>query len=260
MVMPLTHHQFVGGKKMLKQIAIVSLCFYLVVSPADAAKSQIGNHVYSIWIAQGWDYGYPEDELSYEFTFGVHTDTSVESVEFLTPEGNTFPIINPTLSRGTLFWEYYASYTDVGSLADYGDGTYTVIVSYVGGGQDQTTAWFGIPRSNDYMPQPTQEPVLLVPEHGNTTTSKVTFEWQPCVDPSTNLIVLNLENTTTDKRIMMWFRPTKTEWKNAHLSIGLWEAELSFGQRYNPSHNKDGISVYVSKYSESDYMFEVVPD
>ena len=246
---------------MIKQIAIVSLAFYLMASPAEAAKkSEIAEHVYSIEISQGQDYGYPEDTLVYEFTFRVHTDTSVDSVEFLTPAGYTFPISSSTESGGTLYWEYYVGYQDVGSLADYGDGTYTITVFYEGDGQDQTTAWFGIPRSNDYMPQPTQEPVLVFPVNGYTTTSPVTFEWEPCIDTRANLIVPNLENTTTDERTTKWFRPSKSEWKNARLSTGLWEADLSFGQRYNPSMNNDGISVRVSKYSESDYWFVVDSD
>jgi len=39
---------------MIKQIAIVSLAFYLMASPAEAAKkSEIAEHVYSIEISQG---------------------------------------------------------------------------------------------------------------------------------------------------------------------------------------------------------------
>jgi len=251
---------------MIKQIAIVSLAFYLMASPAEAAKSEIAEHVYFIDISQGWDYGYPEDELFYEFTFRVQTDTSVESVQFLTPEGNTFSLdIVSTESGGTVYWEYYAEYTDVGSLAVYGDGTYTITVSYEGGGQDQTTAWFGIPRTNDSIPQPTQEPVLIFPINGEITTSPVTFKWEPCVDMYTNLISLNLENKTTGEIIGneitgTGFRPKKIEWKNARLSTGLWDADLSFGQRHNPSKNNDGISVRVSKYSTSDWMFGVNTD
>jgi hypothetical protein len=246
---------------MIKHFAIVSLAFYLMALPAEAAKSKIAEHVYFIDISQGWDYGYPEDELFYEFTFSVHTDISVDSVQFLTPEGNTFSLdIVSTESGGTVYWEYHAEYTDVGSLAVYGDGTYTITVFYEGNGQNQTTAWFGIPRTNDSIPQPIQEPVLIFPVNEGTTTSPVTFEWEPSVDTDTNLIVLNLENTTTDERTMKWFRPTKTEWRKARLSTGTWEADLSFGQRYNPSKNNDGIPVRVSKYSTSDWVFGVNTD
>ena len=246
---------------MIRQIVLVFLVTYLIASQAEAAKSKIAKHVYSIEIAQGCDYGYPDaDDTVYEFTFRVHTDSSVESVEFRTPEEETFPITKPPESEGTLYWEYYADYPDASSLAVYGDGDYTITVYYEGGASDQTTAWFGIPRSKDYMPQPEQEPVLVFPGNGDTTTSPVAFEWEPCTDTSTNLIVLNLENTTTGERTMNWFRPTKTEWKKARLSTGLWEADLSFGQRYKPYRNNDGIWVRVSKYSESDYTFEIDTD
>jgi hypothetical protein len=243
----------------MKKITLSIIVISFLALPVQAAKTEIARHVSSIEIGYGLDYGYPQDSLIYEFTSRIWTDSSVIDVEFSTPGGNTFsPEIISTDTDGTVYWEYY-NYAGNTSFFDYfGDGAYTITVYYEGGEQDSTTAWFGIPRTNEYMPQPTQLPVLLSPENESIITSPLKFKWEPCEDLSANLIVLNLENNTTGETVGKWFQPMKTEWKKARLSAGLWDLDLSFGQRYNWTKNDDGISVRVSKYSESDYLFSIV--
>jgi len=245
------------------------LAITILTLPAKGKRGEITKHVYGIEIAQGLDYQFPGEDLIYECTFRVQSDASVALVEFLTPAGNTFQIPKlpkQSFSNGytsyeydgsTAHWEYWVYFSDESGLGDYGDGTYTITVFYEGGGQDQTAAWFGIPRTDNYMPQPTQKPISIFPLHNDTTTSRVTFEWEPCEDPSANLIVLHLENFDTGEEIRKWFQPRKNSWKNVKLSAGLWDADLSFGQRYRPVRNNDHILVRVSKYSESDYKFTV---
>lgn len=254
---------------MIKKIVFVSLAITILTLPAKGQKGEITKHVYGIEIAHGWDYQFPGEDLIYECTFRVQSDASVDRVVFLTPADKTFEITKePKLpfSNGytsyeydgsTAHWEYWAYYSEESGLGDYGDGTYTITVFYEGGGQDQTTAWFGIPRTDNYMPQPTQKPISIFPLHGDTTTSRVTFEWEPCEDPSANLIILHLENFDTGEEINKWFQPRKNSWKNVKLSTGLWDVGLSFGQRYRPVRNNDHILVRVSKYSEIDYMFTI---
>ncbi len=246
----------------------MSLAITLLISSARGKKGEIAKHIYGIEIAQGWDYRYPGEDLIYELTFRVQSDASVANVEFLTPEGYTFEITKLPVQwpngntsyeydGSTAHWEYYVYFSDESGLGDYGDGTYTITVFYEGGGQDQTTAWFGIPHSDDHIPQTTQEPILIFPPHNGTTTSPVTFEWEPCEDLNANLIVLYLENTQTGEVTKKWFQPMKNSWKNVRLSADPWEADLSFGKRYRPVRNNDHILVGVSKYSESDYVFTV---
>lgn len=254
---------------MIKKIVLIILAITILTLPAKGKKGNIAKHVYVIGMSLGLDYQFPDEDLIYECTFRVQSDASVARVEFLTPAGYTFEIQKlpkKLLPNGhttyeydgeTAHWMYWAHYSDEGGLEDYGDGTYTITVFYEGGGQDQTTAWFGIPRTDNYMPQPTQKPISIFPLHEYTTTSRVTFEWEPCEDPSANLIVLNLENLDTGEEIRKWFQPRKNRWKNVKLSAGLWDADLSFGQRYRPVRNNDHILVRATKYSEIDYMFTI---
>lgn len=253
---------------MIKKMILISLVITLMTLPAQGQKGKIAKHVYGIEISHGWDYRYPGEDLIYECTFRVQSDASVALVEFLTPAGNTFQI--PKLPKqwlpngytsyeydgSTAHWEYYASFLDQSGLGDYGDGTYTITVFYEGSGQDQTTAWFGIPRTDVYIPQATQEPILIFPLHNGTTTPRVTFEWESCEDSNAKLIVLYLENYQTGEVAQKWFQPSKNRWRNVKLSSGSWEADLSWGQRYR-RRNSDHILISVGKYSESDYKFTV---
>ncbi len=250
---------------MIKKIVLASLAITLLTS---LAKGSINDHVYIIEIHQSWDYQYPDEDLIYDCTFRVQSDASVDRVEFLTPADKTFEITKEDVQwpngetsyeydGETAHWMYYVEFSVESGLGDYGDGTYTITVFYEGGGQGQTTAWFGIPRTDNYMPQPTQKPISIFPLHNDTTTSRVTFEWEPCEDPSANLIVLHLENLDTGEEIRKGFQPRKNRWKNVKLSSGLWDADLSFGLRYRPVRNNDRILVGVGKHSEIDYTFTI---
>lgn len=231
----------------------------------------ISDHLYSIEIAQGWDYNYHNDPCSfvYEFTFEAETDPNVELVEFKTPAGNTFQI--PKIAKQcsenictiyecdgeTCYWEYYADFPNETNLADYGDGNYTVTVHYVGDSNDQTTVWFGIPDTSEVIPQITQEPNLTFPEHNGSATSPVTFTWEACEDSNANMVLLDLQNFQTGEETYNVFPYDANSWDNVELSPCFWEVDISFGQRHPPVSNNDGVLVGVSKYSESDYIFEV---
>ena len=234
-------------------------------------QSPISNHLYSIEIAQGWDYNYPDTPLVYEITLRAQTDPNVELVEFNSPAGNTFGIPNEPEScsggictrygcdDGTCYWEYHAEFPSEANLAEYGDGNYIVTVHYEDDSNDQTTAWFGIPATSDPIHQITQEPILTFPDHNGTTICPVTFEWQACADSNANLIILSLENQETGQGLDNAFTPDANSWPNVKLPAGLWEVDLSFGQRYLPVPNNDGVAILVSKYSESDYWFTTTP-
>lgn len=236
---------------------------------AEGDVVDINDHVWSIEIAQGWDYEYPDDpcDLTYEFTLRVATDTTIDFIEFLTPAGYTFQI--PQLGEqcvdevctsyvsdgNTAQWEYYGGFSDQASLADYSDGLYTVKVYYASGGQGQTTVSFTVPGTSDPIPQPIQEPILTYPTHNSTVPPLVTFNWEDCDDAAVNMIILVLENLETSDGLYSDFPPDANSWDNVDLSEASWEGDLSFGARYTPFFNDDGVEIKVSKYSESDHRF-----
>ncbi len=235
-------------------------------------ESPVSDHVFGVEIEQGWDYDDPYDsgDLTYEFCIEVETDADVNFVEFVTANGNTFeiPDIVDNWSDGTWttreydsgdgvwVWEYCREKADMAHLQDFGDGWYTIKVNYVGGGQGQTSVWFGKPDGINYIPQPTQEPYLTYPYHRSSVDSPVTFTWW-CADPAATLIWMGLEKEETGEEMENSFNVSETSWGPIALADGFWEAELAFAQYHYTPDNGDGIEVSVGKYSESDYEFAV---
>jgi len=64
---------------------------------------------------------------------------------------------------------------DPTGLADFGDGNYEIITCYEDGTQEQTAAWFGIPGTDEPIPQPVEEPVIASFSDGDVVTSPVTI-------------------------------------------------------------------------------------
>lgn len=225
----------------------------------------------SIEISVGWYYDDPcnPNDLTYEFELEVETDETVELVEFLTPAGKRFSIPNePRNWSGDICtwyyhednaycWGYEADFPNEANLADYGDGTYTITVHYQNDSNDQTTVWFGIPGTNDPIPQPMQKPVLTFPTYNGNTTSPVTFTWEPCTDANATSIWLGLEKEDADEEYVDIDLPVNaTSSDPITLSEGTWEAWLCFDNSYD-FNNVDGIAVEIGKYSESDSLFTV---
>lgn len=233
----------------------------------------VSDHVFGIWIDQGWNYGdpYNSGDLEYEFNIEVETDADVNFVEFVTANGNTFEIPNLVdhwsngawttreydLDDGVWVWEYNRGSGDMTHLQDFGDGWYTVKVNYADGGQGQTSVWFGKPDGISPIPQPTQEPHLKYPWHRSSVDSPVTFDWWRCYDPAATLIWMGLEKEDTGEEIESTFNVSETSWGPIALTDGLWEADLAFAQFHYTPDNGDGIEVSVGKYSKSDYEFAV---
>ncbi|MBA7625405.1 hypothetical protein ES703_32835 [subsurface metagenome] len=233
----------------------------------------VSDHVFGIEIEQGWDYDDPYDsgDLTYEFWIEVETDADVNYIEFVTANGNTFeiPDIVDNWSDGTWttheydsedgvwVWEYFRERPDLAHLQDFGDGWYTIKVDYVGGGQGQTSVWFGKPDGINFIPQPTQEPYLTYPYHRSSVDSPVMFTWLWCWDQAATEIWMGLEKEETGEEMESSFNVSETSWGPVALTDGFWEAELAFAQYHYTPDNGDGIEVGVGKYSESDYEFAV---
>jgi len=154
-------------------------------------------------------------------------------------------------------WRYEGRFTRSDALKDYGDGNYTITAHYKDGSRCQTTAWFGIPNTSDAIPQLIQKPVLTFPKHNSTTTSPVTFTWEPCTEANATSIALCLEKQDSAGECVDIETPVVSTGSDPiEISPGIWNAKLFYNHWYDHS-NPDGIALQVGKYSESDYRFEV---
>jgi hypothetical protein len=241
--------------------------------------NNISSHVFEIEILNAWNYGHPNNpnDTNYEFELDLLTDGVIEKIDFMTPGGNVFeiPPIAYQLTNipggyiltewgydymtASFGWKYYSLLQEPNDLTEYGDGEYTIVVNYENGYQDHTTVWFGIPDTNNPMPQP-QEPEPTFPVPDTNVTSPVTFTWKPCIGSDATIIWIGVENEDTEEEIESNEPLPKeaTSWGPINLSEGIWEAYLSFESWYE-TQNIDGIDIRMSKYSEIDYEFTVVP-
>ncbi|UCG46059.1 MAG: DUF1080 domain-containing protein [Phycisphaerales bacterium] len=222
------------------------------------------------------DYWLGDHALRYEFFLGLKTCEPVELVEFLTPSGRTFEISKEPYAwsgnvetrryfvppqpwgRGTYRWEYRATSTDRSALADYGQGSYAVTVTYEGGGQDQTTVWFGVPDTNEFIPEPVSLPSFTHPLQNATVQVSPEFTWPPCADPNTTSLLLTLTNEAAENDMSCRLEPNATTAQETMLMHGRWRGCLSFQNRYHYS-NADHIDVNVGAYSTTDVAFDISP-
>lgn len=234
------------------------------------------NHIFRIIIATGYDYRDPDNpnDTEYAFHFEVLTDETVEAVEFQTPIGALVEILKiyqEEVFEGGLIerereyevedcaygWRYQAEFNNSDSLDAFNEGNYIIIVYYDDGSQERITVWFGIPDSDDTIPQPVQKPAFTSFEHQQFLPSPVTIEWEPPVNPEVNWIQLVLENQGIEEYIYGFDGNTKSLVEPIPLRQGQWEAGLMFGIRY--IQNIKGIEVWCVKVSSCDYEFTVVP-
>jgi len=249
----------------------------------------ISDYISRIYIEQCLDYGDPTDsnDLMYEFNLRIYAydnkainmDADVNNIEILTPTGNTFRIPKQAgqWSNGiwtsyeysiddwgiTARWEYRARFSDIADLQAYGDGEYTIalryddiMLHYANGAWSQTTAWFGIPDTNEPIPQPTQEPVLISPLHHQTLQSPIIFSWEPCTDPNAADVFIDLYELGTTGIKWGDFDVSETSWGPVYLPDGIWEAMVVFEQWIH-NKNNDGITINLCKYSTSKYKLKL---
>lgn len=255
------------------------------VNTSEMPTGEIRDYVSDIYIEQIRDYGDPSDgnDLMYEFYLEIFSadstaasmNANIVRVEFLTPAGKTFRI--PKLpggwsngiwtsyeyerepERAWSSWQYRARVADLAALGAYGDGQYTLLLYHADGTQSQTTAWFGLPDTQEAIPGPTQEPILTFPSQRQTVKSPVTFNWESCTDPNIEDIHIDVDELGTvrlgDKSED--FDKTETSWGPVYLPSGFWEAKMFFRSGSQWDCNNDGIWISTSKYSTSQYRFTV---
>ncbi|HEV57595.1 MAG TPA: hypothetical protein ENN87_08870, partial [Phycisphaerales bacterium] len=173
-----------------------------------ATVGDVADHVFFIEIEMTrWHHEQPASgwQTAYGFWFEIDTDATVQRVEVLTPAGRTFEILpledyyNPSTGAWSDYdydededlwdWEYHHKFDAPEALHDFhGDGWYRVTVIYAGGGWDQTMVWFGVPGTQQFLDQPTQQAVFIHPQHRASVDSPVTFQWEPCTDPAVRVL------------------------------------------------------------------------
>lgn len=269
--------KFTSGSSFLGQTTIT------IIQAED-----ISDYISYIFIKQVWDHGDPTDsnDSMYEFNLEIYAygdmainmDADVASIEFLTPAGNNFHIPKelsqwsdniwtsyeyneeehwPDFWFRDTRWEYRARFSDVADLQAYGDGEYTITLHYKSGNQSQTTAWFGMPGTEESIPQPTQEPIIIFPLPNQVVESPVAFSWESCTDVNASDIWIELEGKSNGGYKEDGFDLDKTSWGPVYLANGRWEITLDFENWSNIFSNNDGIGVIPAKYSRSRYEFTV---
>ena len=230
-----------------------------------------------IEIGTEWDYGDPDNpnDTEYTFSFDVITDECVANMEVFTPAGSSFELVKKPeqeidipggyITTGWEYdadisayqWNYEAIFYNAKGLDAYGDGNYTIIVQYNDGQLEQKNIWYGIPDTNEPMPQPTKKPIFTSLVNRDALVSPIVFKWEPCIDTNINIVLVSLENEDTNEEIAYIFDGNSSGSDEPYpLSNGQWEAELTYIVYYQ-DETVDGIEVFYSKSSESDYRFTV---
>ena len=236
-------------------------------------------HVFEVEIALGADYEDPDDpnDTVHEFELMVVTDGGVQRLEFVTPSGSLFEIPNlPQHEQpvpggwletaweyddeaGVYEWSYEMKLDDPNGLADFGDGNYEIVTYYEDGTQEQTNTWFGLPGTNNPIPQPVQEPVMTSLSDGDVLTSPVAITWKIPTDPAINQVLVAL--TRQDAPEWLEFELGKDATgigELLFLSESPWSADLVFAASYSYK-NADKVQIECIKYTESGYTFTVAP-
>ena len=240
-------------------------------------EESISNHISIIDIFTGYDYEEPDDpyDPTYDFEIMIATDDSIIGVDFITPAGNRYSIPNQiefyhedgngwleagreySEDDGWFEWYYEPSFYDESSLDDFGDGEYIINIQYANGTSDSTCVWFGIPGTNSYYQQPTQQPVLTNIEYGVPLTSPLLFTWEQYSGIPINHLWFDIENEDTGDETEFEVTTDSTGLNEpVVLESGEWEIDLGFAN-YHISQNDDNIEVVTGKYSEAEYYITV---
>jgi DNA-binding sugar fermentation-stimulating protein len=236
----------------------------------SAAGYNVADHVFDILLSQIWDYNDQAnpDDLKYVFYITLDTDATVESIDILTPAGNSLQIPADahivsgntetwySNDGGVAVWEYEAGFVDAAGLDGFGDGDYVITIYHDGGIQEQTIAAFSAAGTSDPLPQPTQEPILSNPVANSEIASPVIFTWETCSDAAASVISLELENLSTAQTQAFEFPVDSTSSSVVSLGNGTWQSELSFETSYQ-YNNADGVNVSMWKYSASTAGFNI---
>ncbi len=203
---------------------------------------------------------------TYDFRFTIETDNTVDDVNFITPDGFTYPDSNLDTSRhitksrdtqnGISYWRYQEWFYEANGLDNYPDGKYIVKVTYTDHNSDETIVNFGIPKQAGSIAQPTQRPELTSPLHDSGVVSPLQFAWAKCSDSNVNSIRLGFRNALDSNTTEQDYGENAVKADSSKLNPGRSFAELSFGRWYNVQNDND-VTIEVGKTSRSHIAFDI---
>ena len=204
---------------------------------------------------------------TYDFRFAIETDSTVSTVNFTTPDGNTYPDSNADTSRhiamsrnkenGIYHWRYQEWFYEANGLENYPDGKYTVKVTYTDNNSDQTIVGFGIPKKPGSIAKPTQRPEIIYPTmNDENAVSPLAFTWAKCSDANVNSIRLGFRNSRDSNMTEQDYSENAVKTNSFKLTPGRSFAELNFGHWYQVQNDND-VPIEVGKTSRSHIAFDI---
>jgi hypothetical protein len=203
---------------------------------------------------------------TYDFRFTLETDSTIADVNFITPDGLTYPDGNQDPSRhitgvlttqnGITYWQYQEWFYEANGLNRYPDGKYTINVTYTNNNPDETVVNFGIPNQAGSIAQPTQRPEIKYPLDTEGVVSPLQFAWTKCSDSNVNSIRFGFDNPSDTNLTEQDYRNDAVEANVLNLDPGKWFAELDFGRWYQVQNDND-IAIEVGKASRRHTAFDI---
>jgi hypothetical protein len=203
---------------------------------------------------------------TYDFSLIVETDNSVADLNFITPDGFTYPDsslkalrhIETTRTRknGITYWRHQEWFYEANGLDNYPDGKYTVKVIYADHNSDQTIVNFGVPKQAGSIARPTQRPKITYPLNTEGAVSPLQFTWAKCTDSNVDSIRLDFNDHHDSNLAEQQYDKTAVKANALKLEPRKWFAELSFGRWYQVQNDND-ISIEVGKASRIHSSFNI---
>jgi hypothetical protein len=205
---------------------------------------------------------------TYDFTLSVKTDNTVSSVQFTTPDGDTYKIpdsnknnprhIESTLTKlsNVYYWKHQEWFYEANGLENYVEGKYIVKFTHTDHNSNEVIVGFGIPNKPGSISQPTQQPEMIYPQYTDSNVSPLQCTWAKCTDSNVNAIRLGLSNPKDSNLAEEEYTESALRSDTLKLEPGKWFAQLSFGRWYQPQDDNN-IPLEVGKTNRSHLAFDI---
>ena len=159
--------------------------------------NSISEHISKIEISTSYDYGFPGDDLEYEFDASIQVDETVASGTVQVPDGTIYPLtLDDNDSETWLSYSIESSNPD--DISDMLFGTFTFTVTYNDGSSDSTSVLYAAENGDPLTPV-TQQPQLTNPAHmSENISTQLTFEFDPASNTN-DIIEISWEPVTDDQ-------------------------------------------------------------
>jgi hypothetical protein len=188
------------------------------------------------------------------FDFNLWTNGTVKSPRFRSPAGLWYSLEPDNEDPGEYDFEpTFATQAELDTV--FSDGVYTL--EFQSGKNTISTQFpFAIPGTNQPIPWPTQPPVLLSPQHGQTTaSSNVTLSWKPVKDRAVTGVSVYMDDKDNKEVVWNWLNPSSTTYGPLKLkSASNYSLELQHHADYSGT-NADGYGYSVEKTLDLNTLF-----